>query len=133
MIFPEGTPNRLYFTREMAAKVVFVMLYVGAASGSADGSAPSMSMAWETLRRTSGRSTERLSYGDEAWKPGFKPIGKRWYADTTREPIRDETLRDGFVRMGAAAFRTAGRATTSGRPRYALRDDFAACSPRSAR
>lgn len=29
-IFPEGTPNRGYCTREIAAKTVFVMLYVGA-------------------------------------------------------------------------------------------------------
>ena len=30
VIFPEGTPSRIYLTREMAAKVVFVMLYAGA-------------------------------------------------------------------------------------------------------
>ena len=30
-IFPEGTENRNYVTREMAARTVFVMLYVGAA------------------------------------------------------------------------------------------------------
>jgi len=29
-IFPEGTPNRGYCTREIAARTVFVMLYVGA-------------------------------------------------------------------------------------------------------
>src|SRR5260370_29987240 len=29
-IFPEGTPNCGYCTREIAAKTVFVMLYVGA-------------------------------------------------------------------------------------------------------
>ena len=29
-IFPEGTPNRGYCTREIAANTVFVMLYVGA-------------------------------------------------------------------------------------------------------
>ena len=32
-IFPEGTENRNYETREMAAKTVFVMLYVGAVEG----------------------------------------------------------------------------------------------------
>ena len=31
-IFPEGTENRNYVTREMAARTVFVMLYVGAAA-----------------------------------------------------------------------------------------------------
>ena len=32
-IFPEGTANRNYVTREIAAKTVFVMLYVGAVEG----------------------------------------------------------------------------------------------------
>ena len=34
VIFPEGTPQRRYCTREMAARTVFVMLYVGAVEGS---------------------------------------------------------------------------------------------------
>ena len=33
-IFPDGTENRNYVTREMAAKTVFVMLYIGAVDGS---------------------------------------------------------------------------------------------------
>ena len=32
-IFPEGTANRNYVTREIAAKTIFVMLYVGAVGG----------------------------------------------------------------------------------------------------
>ena len=32
-VFPEGTPNRNYCTREMAARTVFVMLYIGAIEG----------------------------------------------------------------------------------------------------
>ena len=32
-IFPEGTANRIYVTREIAAKTVFVMLYIGAVEG----------------------------------------------------------------------------------------------------
>lgn len=32
-IFPEGTANRNFVTREIAAKTVFVMLYVGAIRG----------------------------------------------------------------------------------------------------
>src|SRR5665213_536817 len=33
-VFPEGTPQRTYCTREMAARAVFVMLYIGAVEGS---------------------------------------------------------------------------------------------------
>ena len=32
-IFPDGTANRNYVTREIAAKTVFVMLYIGAIEG----------------------------------------------------------------------------------------------------
>jgi hypothetical protein len=54
-----------------------------------------------------------------------KPIaGKRWYADNTREPIRDETLRDGLVTVGAV-LRREDLPTTSGLPRYALHAEFA--------
>src|SRR5690606_6077038 len=46
-----------------------------------------------------------------------------WYADNTREPIRDETLRDGLVAIGAVTQRE-DLPTTSGLPRYALKADF---------
>jgi BsuBI/PstI restriction endonuclease len=124
-IFPEGTPNRQYFTREMAARVVFVMLYIGAVERLGKWLGPKHVYGMSDTQMERREEAERLTYGDEAWKPGFKPSGDRWYADTTREPIRDETLRDGFVRVGAVVQRS-GVATTSGLPRYALHDDFAA-------
>ena len=34
VIFPSGTANRNYVTREIAAKTVFVMMYIGAIEGS---------------------------------------------------------------------------------------------------
>jgi hypothetical protein len=125
MIFPEGIPNRQYFTREMAARVVFVMLYAGAVERLGKWLGPKHVYGMSDAQAERQENSDRLSYSDDAWKPGFKPIGERWYADTTREPIRDETLRDGLVKVGAVVQRT-GVATTSGRPRYALRDDFAA-------
>ena len=33
LIFPQGTPNRNYVTREIAAKTIFVLLYSGAIDG----------------------------------------------------------------------------------------------------
>lgn len=50
--------------------------------------------------------------------------GEDWYADTSREPIRDETLREGLIEIGAVISRS-GVATTSSRPRYALTRPFA--------
>ena len=43
----------------------------------------------------------------------------------TREPIRDETLREGLVATGAVTERT-DLATTSSKPRYASKANFAA-------
>jgi hypothetical protein len=125
VIFPEGIPNRVYLTREMAAKVVFVMLYGGALEklGGWLGPKHVYRMSDEQAERLD--EAERLAYGANAWKSGFEHIGDGWYKDTTREPVRDETLREGLVRVGAAIQRS-DVATTSPRPRYALRDDFAA-------
>jgi len=123
-IFPEGTANRSYFIREMAARVVFVMLYAGAVErlGRWLGPKHVYGMSDEQAERL--EDSERLRYSDEAWKAGFKPTGKQWYRDTTREPIRDETLRDGLVRVGAV-IQNHDLATTSSKPRYAMTDSFA--------
>jgi hypothetical protein len=124
-IFPEGIPRRPYFTREIAAKTVFVMLYVGAMESLGRWLGPKHVYRMTDEQSGKREEGERLAYAENAWKPGFRPSGKRWYEDTTREPIRDETLREGLVRIGAAIQKT-GIATTSSHPRYALRDGFAA-------
>ncbi len=57
-------------------------------------------------------------------RPAAGYVEGRWYAANTREPIRDETLREGLVRLGAVKERD-GLPTTSPRPRYALAEEFA--------
>lgn len=54
----------------------------------------------------------------------FTAAGSRWYEDTTREPIRDETLREALIPLGAATARD-DLPTTSSKPRYALTPTFA--------
>lgn len=66
----------------------------------------------------------RFEYTSECAKPGYTSLGTPWYADTSREPIRDETLRHGLVRAGAAVERD-GIPVTSPKPRYALERAFA--------
>ncbi len=123
-IFPEGTPQRGYCTREMAARTIFVMLYVGAIEGSGVWTGPKhvyrMGQA-QSARRT---DSERQEYLTAVEKPGFSAPHDRWFQDNTREPIRDETLRDGLVRIGAVVTRS-GLATTSSKGRYALQSGFA--------
>lgn len=58
-------------------------------------------------------------------RPSSGDIEGRWHAQDTRESIRDETLRNGLIRLGAVTVRP-GIPTTSSRPRYALTRDFAA-------
>ncbi len=123
-IFPDGTPNRVYCTREMAAKTVFVMLYIGAVAGTGRFLAPKhvYRMTEEQARQVDPVNRQR--FDDDALRPGYAPAGTRWYAGNTREPIRDETLREGLVDVGAVSART-DLPTTSSKPRYALEPEFA--------
>jgi hypothetical protein len=74
---------------------------------------------------TKSDNSDRERYARGVLTKTFRIAGVRWYADNTREPIRDETLRDGLVAVGAV-LRREDLPTTSGAPRYALRRDFAA-------
>jgi hypothetical protein len=66
----------------------------------------------------------RQDFGQAAMRTGFQPKKGRWYADNSRESIRDETLKEGLVALGAVIVRS-GVPTTSGLPRYALKANFA--------
>lgn len=123
-IFPEGVENRVWLTRNMAARVVYVMLYIGAIEGEQHSLGPKHVYAMSDRQMARASDIDRLGYAANAWRSGYKPKGRAWYADTTREPIRDETLRDGLMRVGAAAQRPEVP-TTSSLPRYALRREFA--------
>ncbi len=125
VIFPEGVPQRPYCIREAAASTVFTMLYIGAVEGANMWAAPK-----QIVRMTDGQAAlhseaERQSYASVSMKPGFSPAGKTWYLENSREQIRDETLRQGFITNNAVLERP-GVPTTSSKPRYALRADFAA-------
>ena len=124
-IFPTGISNRAYLTRDMAARVVFSMLYIGAVEGENRWLGPKHVYCMSNAQAAKTSDASRTAYGEKAWRPGYVARGKPWYADTTREPIRDETLREGLVRYGAAVQKD-DVPTTSGRPRYCLRQEFSA-------
>ena len=125
LIFPEGTPNRAYCVRELAASTVFVMLYIGAVEGTGRYLGPVHVYRMTEEQAALSDEAARLHYASAVLKKKYDAQGTRWYADNTREPIRDETLREGLVAIGAVFART-DLPTTSGRPRYALKPDFAA-------
>ena len=124
-IFPEGTANRNYVIREIASKTVFVMLYIGAVEGTERWLRPDQVTRMTDAQAALTADAERDLWQRESMRPAVRSIEGRWYATNTREPIRDETLREGLVRLGAVKERE-GLPTTSPLPRYALARDFAA-------
>lgn len=125
VIFPQGTPDRGYLIREMTARTIFTALYVGALAGADLWIAPR-----HVVRMSDGQAAHQ---GDDARASYYavmsaanspSPDG-RWYAENTREPLRDEVIRNGLVPVNAIVER-AGVATTSPKGRYALHADFAA-------
>ena len=124
-IFPDGTANRNYVTREIAAKTVFVMLYIGAVEGAERWVRPDQVTRMSNAQAVLADDGDRTEWLEESMRRAAGHIDGRWYAANTREPIRDETLREGLVRIGAVKERE-GLPTTSPLPRYALAQEFAA-------
>lgn len=124
-IFPVGTAYRADTTNQTAAATVFVALYIGAIEGGAQLLGPKhvYRMTEEQAARTD--ATSRAEYIAAIRSPVGRIEGARWYADNTREGIRDDTLREGLVAIGAVVART-DVPTTSSKPRYALTASFAA-------
>lgn len=106
----------------MAAKSVFVMLYVGATERGEQWVRP------DQITRMTDQQSERTDVKSRLdWVPfsvsGAPSIPGRWYATNTREPIRDETIRQGLEALGAVITRPLP--TTSPAGRYALKQSFA--------
>jgi len=125
MIFPEGSPNRNNCTWEIAAKTVFVMLYVGAVEGADIWIRPDQVTRMTDEQAQQADEDARAAWRSESLKSSKGEIPGRWYAVNTRESIRDDTIRGGFVANGVVVEKQ-GLATTSPAPRYALKQDFAA-------
>lgn len=123
-IFPEGTADRGYVTRDTAAKTVFVMLYIDAIEDQSVWLSPKHVYRFAEQQTRLQDEQSRKAYREECLRPKYDPGGPRWYADNSREQIRDETLRDGFVPKGAIVI-DHRVPTTSSKGRYALRRHFA--------
>jgi len=124
-LFPAGLEMRKNLVREMSAKTVFVFLYGGMIEGAERCLRPSHVYFFTEEQAQKAANEDREAWVAQSKKPGFRPEGTRWDADTTREPIRDETLRFGLVDVGAVG-KIPGVAVTSSLPIYFLKADFAA-------
>lgn len=124
-IFPEGAANRTYLTRMLAASTVFTALYIDAIENGTAFLGPKHVYRMTDEQAAKVDNASRNAYATGVLRPGGHIEGQRWYQDNTREPIRDETLREGLVAIGAVTERS-DLPTTSSRPRYALKAAFAA-------
>jgi hypothetical protein len=124
-IFPAGHEYFSWCTRDIAAKTVCSLLYVGAVDGAHRYFAPKQAYRMTRDQAALSSDAARIDYGIQSMKNGFSPRGKTWYADNSREAIRDETLRQALAPVGALIVDRAVP-TSSGKGRYALASDFAA-------
>lgn len=105
----------------MAASTVFTMLYLGAVEGLGYYLKPDQVTRMDDLQAGKTSDADRLSWRTLSIQRGGRP---GWYAKNTREPIRDETIRQGLISYGAV-FEAEYLPTTSPKGRYALFADFA--------
>lgn len=124
VIFPEGMPGRGFVIREMTARTVFTALYVGAVQGTDRWFAPRHVVRMGDLQAGQADDAARLAYYDAMNRPSAPHPANRWYAENSREPLRDEVIRQGLVPVNAIIER-GGLSTTSSLPRYALTAAFA--------
>jgi hypothetical protein len=122
-IFPAGIENRDYCTRMTSVRTVFVMLYVGAVEGTDRFVRPNQVTRMTTAQAKRATPDSRQRWAEDSLKSGGGEIKGRWYADNTREPIRDETIRTGLI-PNNAVFEREGLPTNSSKPKYALRAEF---------
>ncbi len=123
-IFPEGMDYRNYVIREMAAKTIYVMFYVGAIEGQDRWIRPSQVTDMTDQQSELIDHDSRTQWAKRTLSSNKdRPIAP-WYAPNSREPIRDETIRTGLIPCRAVMER-AGIATTSSKPKYALNAEFA--------
>jgi hypothetical protein len=125
LIFPEGISNRSNLLSPAAISTVFVMLYIGAVDGAKRPLQPLHVYAMTEEHAALIESTDREAYRKNPRRAERELNGTRWYADNTRETIRDDVLREALLAIGAIV-REEKHATTSNRPRYAMQPSFAA-------
>jgi hypothetical protein len=123
MIFPSSFPDRTILIGDMSARAHFVGLYGGFVRGSRRFFRPStvIRFGWDQAVLTSDDA--RLDWLSRCQSAGFTPIGKQWYADNSRETLRDDLIRNRCVPMGIIVKRE-GIAPTSPAPIYAFDDAY---------
>lgn len=127
VIFPETFPDRNILVGPMASRVVFVFLYGGFVEGNDRYLRPSYIYRFTDEQASKTIREDREAWAANAKKPTFRPDGKRWYEDNSREGIRDDLMRNQFLRLGIMhKHQPPGHSVTSSAPVNYLDREFAA-------
>lgn len=79
-VFPEGTANRNYVIREIAAKTIFSMLYIGAVDGTDRWLRPDQVTRMADAQAAMAGDEDRDGWFGESMRPAAGNIDGRWYA-----------------------------------------------------
>lgn len=122
MIFPESFPDRSILVGDMAARMVFVALYGAFVEGLNRYFRPSTVIRFGFSQAERSTDGDRFTWIASCHTPGYKAV-EQWYADNTREPLRDDLIRNRAVPIGLILKRE-GVAPTSPAPIYCLAEGF---------
>jgi hypothetical protein len=100
------------------------MIYIDAVEGSGVYLAPQHVYRFTDEQYAKQDETSRKAFLMNCLRKNYVIEGKRWYADNSREQIRDENLKEGLVSKGAVIVDSSVPVTSS-RGRYSLREHFA--------
>lgn len=123
VIFPTSFPDRGLLVGEMAAKLFFVALYGNFIEGTGQWFRPSTVIRFSHEQKVKTADEQRQAWLMACHAPGYKPANQ-WYADNTREPVRDDLIRNRLMPIGIVVKRP-GLPPTSPAPIYALAQPFA--------
>lgn len=127
LIFPAHFADRGILVGVMAARVVFVALYGGLVEGAGRYLRPSFVYLFTEQQSKKISFDDRYTWVSKAHVGGFRPEGERWYADTSKEPIRDDLIRNRLLLFGAMGRNTPDEhSKTASTPVYFLLQEFSA-------
>lgn len=124
-IFPESFSDRSILVGQMSARAVYVGLYGGFIEDSSRWFRPSTVIRFSEEQAAENTLEARLLWLATCHTAGHKSKGHQWYADNTREPVRDDYIRNRAIPIGIIVKRE-GVAPTSPAPIYAFSKGFAA-------
>ncbi len=121
-IFPDSFPDRTILVSQMAARAIFVAIYGGFIDGTNRYFRPSTVIRFSNEQAELSQDSDRWAWVSVCQTAGYKPSSS-WYADNTREPLRDDLIRNRAIPIGIIR-KKEGVAPTSPAPIYCLSRDF---------